>query len=152
MGGLYTSTNQAQIHVTACTSRHTPPHNHRSIEASSLDNLLEAPADSLVVIDEAQFAMEHVTQLMRSAPLSTYMFVAVLSGSFQQRGWDGIGDLLAAADHIVHTKAKCSECGNDAPFTVRTVADDTLVLCGASNIYQPRCREHIPISAQAGCL
>jgi len=133
---------------------HITTHSPRcqKLPARSLDNLTEVPPDCLVIIDEAQFQIEQVTRLMRTAPPTTYILVAVLSGTYRQRGWDGIGDLLAAADHIIHAKAECSECGDDAPFTVRTVDDDTLVLCGAANMYQPRCRKHLPITAESGCM
>ena len=60
--------------------------------------------------------------------------------------------LLSLADKVTKLKAICNSCGNDAHYTQRLVSgqpadfDDPLILIGAQDCYQARCRSCFKIT------
>jgi thymidine kinase len=51
-----------------------------------------------------------------------------------------IPDLLAHAESITKTLAICVRCGNPAKHTQRLRGSDDLIVVGASDMYEARCR------------
>jgi thymidine kinase len=54
--------------------------------------------------------------------------------------FESVSKLLAIADDIIHIKAVCAFCYNDASFSLKTKASDDLVEIGADELYKPCCR------------
>jgi len=74
------------------------------------------------------------------------VIVAGLDVDFRGIPFGCMPQLMALADEVIKLKAVCMKCGNDARFTQRLVgavpakASDELVVVGASDCYQARCR------------
>jgi len=51
-----------------------------------------------------------------------------------------IPDLLAHAESITKTLAICVRCGNPAKHTQRLRGSDDLIVVGAADMYEARCR------------
>jgi thymidine kinase len=49
-------------------------------------------------------------------------------------------DLLCVAESITKTLAICVRCGNPAKHTQRLVESSDLIVVGAADMYEPRCR------------
>ena len=115
-------------------------HDGQKIPAQCVDNIRCLPADATVLIDEVQFSAGHVLELLKSVPRTTTVFMSGLSGDFRQRGWSGMEDIAALCDDVYYLKAKCTLCQEPAAFTVRKSNSTDLVVCGGTDLYEPRCR------------
>ena len=51
-----------------------------------------------------------------------------------------IGTLATRAEYVTKALAVCHRCGEPANFTQRTVVSDDLVVLGATDSYEARCR------------
>ena len=49
--------------------------------------------------------------------------------------------LLAAAEYVTKVHAVCVRCGNLANHSHRTTSNDSLVLLGETDSYEPLCRD-----------
>jgi len=77
------------------------------------------------------------------------VFCSGLNGSFEQKPFGKILDLVPQADEVVHLKAKCTTCLfdgtiKDAPFTKRLIEDRTLNIPGGKETYAAVCRNIYP--------
>ena len=128
-------------------------HDGNRVEALPLDNvqrILEiAQADyiSVIGIDEAQFFSKEILPIICSLIQSgKRVIVAGLDLDFRGAPFGCIPLLLAIADTITKLKAICTECGDDAHYTQRLVNgapaqyDDPIIMIGAQESYQARCR------------
>ena len=118
-------------------------HDGRQLHAQCVDNVRCLPADCCVLIDEVQFTTGHVLDLLKTVPHNTHVFMSGLSGDFRRRGWPGMENVMALCDDVFFLKAKCTICHEAAPFTVRKGNRTDLVLCGGTDMYEPRCRHCI---------
>ena len=50
--------------------------------------------------------------------------------------------LMAEAEDVTKVHAVCTVCGGDASRSQRVVASDDVVLVGATDAYEARCRAH----------
>ncbi len=48
--------------------------------------------------------------------------------------------LLTMADETIRTTARCAQCGGVAEFSQRMIADDSAIVVGGAESYEPRCR------------
>jgi thymidine kinase len=48
--------------------------------------------------------------------------------------------LQAMADELVHRTARCVRCGGEAEFSQRMINDDSPIVVGGADLYEPRCR------------
>lgn len=128
-------------------------HDGNRVEALPLDNvqrILEiAQADyiSVIGIDEAQFFSKEIVPIICSLIAhGKRVIVAGLDLDFRGAPFGCMPLLLAIADTVTKLKAICTECGNDAHFTQRLVNDnpakydDPIIMIGAQESYQARCR------------
>ena len=115
--------------------------------SSAVIEQLLLPDTQVVAIDEVQFFDQTITDVcMRLVNEKKRVIVAGLDLDF--RGWPfgPMPQLLAYADAIAKLKAVCHHCGDDAHFTQRLVngqparIDDPLIMIGAEECYQARCR------------
>jgi thymidine kinase len=115
--------------------------------AEVLPNL--SPDTTVVAIDEAQFFDEEIISIIQSlADRGIRVIVAGLDTDFRGEPFGPIPTLMAQAEHVDKLHAICMICGEEASRTQRLVNgkparyDDPVVIIGASELYEARCREH----------
>ncbi len=131
------------------------------IHAHSGDKLAATPVDqpkklfsfiqdstSIIGIDEVQFFSHDIVEVIITLiEAGKRVIVAGLDLDFRGIPFSCMPALLAIADEVTKLKAICMECGSDAHFTQRLVNgkparfDDPVILVGAQECYQARCRE-----------
>ncbi len=99
------------------------------------------PRTEVVGIDEAQFLGEGiVAACARLAELGKRVIVAGLDTDFMGRPFEPMPRLLAVAEEINKLLAICVRCGNPAVHTQRIVSSEELIVVGAGEMYEARCR------------
>ena len=127
-------------------NRNICSHNRTKLEitfsASTVREILdtqEVKEADVVMFDEIQFfadASEEIPLLAQEK----IVICAGLNSDYRRRPFPNIAPLLAQAEQLTFLAAVCSICGEDAHFTRRIVASDSLELIGGAEAYQPRCR------------
>lgn len=120
-------------------------HDANAIQSTPIDNsqtiLLLAQDVDVVGIDEAQFFDNEITTVCETLALrGIRVIVAGLDMDYIGRPFGQMPDLLAIADFITKLHAICVKCGNLANFSFRKTAQDSQVLLGEKETYEPRCR------------
>jgi thymidine kinase len=105
--------------------------------------LLQSVEDRTVVvgIDEAQFfdaGLVEVARLLAGAGKN--VIVAGLDLDYLGRPFEPVPTLLLHAEYVTKTLAVCHRCGGPGLFTQRVVEGDDLVVLGAEDSYEARCR------------
>jgi len=117
-------------------------------QASDILHALQA-GTTVVAIDEAQFfdpAIVQVAQKLASEGLR--VIVAGLDMDFRGEPFGAMPQLLCIAEEVTKLQAICVVCGNLATHTQRLVNhqparyDDPVIMVGALERYEARCREH----------
>jgi thymidine kinase len=116
----------------------------------SADILKKLDADTTVVgIDEAQFFDDGIIALTSQlAGRGIRVLVAGLDQDFRGEPFGPMPALMAKAEHVDKIQAICMVCGDPASRTQRLVNgkparyDDPVVIVGASEMYEARCRKH----------
>lgn len=114
-----------------------------STPISSSQNILLLSNDVEVVgIDEAQFFDEGLPEVCEQlAAKGIRVIVAGLDMDFLGRPFGPIPALLAKAEYITKVHAICVRCGALANHSYRLVENDSKVLLGEKESYEPRCRD-----------
>lgn len=107
-------------------------------------------ADTQVVgIEEVQFFGPEIVDVCETlVSMGKRVIVAGLPSDFRNEPFGPMPVLLAKADKVDRIHAVCMTCGGDADFTQRIVDgkpasyNDPIVLVGASEAYEARCRSH----------
>src|SRR5690349_102655 len=95
----------------------------------------------VVGIDEANFMGPGLVDVaQRLADSGKQVIIAGLDTDYMGRPFPPMPDLLAVAESITKTLAICMRCGNPAKHTQRLVESEELILVGASDAYEARCR------------
>jgi thymidine kinase len=95
----------------------------------------------VVGIDEAQFFDSSITLVCEQLALKGIrVIVAGLDMDYTGKPFGPMPDLLAIADYITKLHAICMKCGQIANISYRKSADEKQVLLGATDVYEPRCR------------
>jgi thymidine kinase len=104
---------------------------------------------TVVGIDEAQFFDPEVVQVAEElATRGIRVLVAGLDTDFRGEPFGPMPVLMSMAEHVDKLHAICMVCGDEASRTQRLVNgsparfDDPVVIVGASEMYEARCREH----------
>ncbi len=121
-------------------------------EAVAVDNVadlrtkLDAKAE-MVLIEEAQFFDDSIVDVaVELADRGVEVVLAGLDQDFRRRPFGPVAALLAVADDVVKLRAICMKCGAPASHTYRAVdgrparENDPIVLIGATESYEARCR------------
>lgn len=112
----------------------TPVENAQSI-------LLYAQDVDVVGIDEAQFFDAEIGDVCEQLAMKGIrVIVAGLDMDFKGNPFGQMPSLLAKADYITKLHAICVKCGNIANISYRKTAQESQVLLGEKDIYEPRCR------------
>jgi thymidine kinase len=104
---------------------------------------------TVVAVDEAQFFDDEIVNVaLELAQRGVRVIVAGLDMDFRGEPFGPMPVLMATAEKVDKLHAICMECGNEASRTQRLVNgnparyDDPVVIVGASEMYEARCREH----------
>jgi thymidine kinase len=104
---------------------------------------------TVVGIDEAQFFDPEVVQVAKAlADRGVRVLVAGLDTDFRGEPFGPMPVLMSIAEHVTKLHAICMVCGEEASRTQRLVNgsparfDDPVVIVGASELYEARCRQH----------
>lgn len=122
---------------------------HEALPATSVADLeakIERDTD-VVVIDEAQFFDSSLVELaVDLADHGRDVVIGGLDQDFRREPFGPMPLLLAVADEVVKLRAICMKCGAPASHTYRTIngkpahKDDPVILIGAAEKYEARCR------------
>jgi thymidine kinase len=111
------------------------------------DNL--KPETTVIAIDEAQFFDADLTSTVEKlANEGKRVIVAGLDTDFRGEPFGVMPQLMAKAERVDKIHAICMVCGEPAARTQRLVNgkparyDDPIVIIGASELYEARCRAH----------
>jgi thymidine kinase len=123
--------------------------NWRAIPVQRSEQILERldPQATVVAIDEAQFFDLGVAGVAnRLADRGVRVIVAGLDMDFRGEPFGPMPLLMAHAEHVDKLTAICVVCGEPASRTQRLINgapakyDDPVILVGASEVYEARCR------------
>ena len=136
-----------RYHIEKVTS-HNGLHVDAQPVASATDILgVILPETTVVAIDEVQFfdpAIVDVCEQLANA--GKRVICAGLDSDFRGKPFGPMPELLARAEQVYKLQAICVVCGNDASRTQRLIngrpaaEDDPVVLIGADEVYEARCR------------
>ena len=103
----------------------------------------------VVAIDEVQFFDEDIVEVAQHLADSGYrVILAGLDQDFRGEPFGPMPQLMCHAEQVTKLQAVCSVCGSPASRTQRLIDDkpagyeDPVILVGASESYEPRCRHH----------
>jgi thymidine kinase len=95
----------------------------------------------VIGVDEANFMGASLVDVaQRLADSGKQVIVAGLDTDYLGRPFVPIPDLLALAESITKTLAICVRCGNPAKHTQRLRGAEDLIVVGAAEMYEARCR------------
>lgn len=123
-------------------------HDENRIESTPVADAAEIrrclkPETQVLGIDEAQFMGPGLVPLcIELAAAGKRVIVAGLDMDYRGEPFDPVPQLMAVAEEVTKTHAVCLICGAPASHSQRIVAGTELVLVGAAEKYEPRCREH----------
>ncbi|HET89187.1 MAG TPA: thymidine kinase [Chloroflexi bacterium] len=137
---------------TRYAEREVTSHNGLQIEAIPVANTAQLrpriePDTTVVALDEAQFFDAGVVALCEDlAGHGTRVIVAGLDMDFRGEPFGPMPELMARAERVDKLQAICVICGGPASHTQRLINghpaayDDPVILVGASEVYEARCR------------
>ena len=119
------------------------------VEKSS-EILTKIDKDTTVIgVDEAQFFDPEIVDVCQQlAERGVRVLVAGLDMDFRGEPFGPMPILMSRAEHVDKLHAICMVCGDEASRTQRLVNgkparyDDPVVIVGASELYEARCRVH----------
>lgn len=114
----------------------------RSTPVESSQSILLLCGDAEVVgIDEAQFFDDELPNVAESlARRGIRVIIAGLDMDYTGRPFGPLPAMLARADYITKLHAICVRCGNIANYSYRLSSDDSTIMLGEKDQYEPRCR------------
>jgi thymidine kinase len=137
---------------TRYADREVTSHNGMQVAAVSVADtahvrsLIESDT-TVIALDEVQFFDEDVIELCDElASQGKRVIVAGLDMDFRGEPFGPVPTLMARAERVDKLQAICVECGGPASRTQRLIDghpaayDDPVILVGASEVYEARCR------------
>lgn len=121
-------------------------HSQWSIAAQPVDSsteLVRAVTDQtrVIGIDEGQFFDEALVGVVDDlAATGKQVIVAGLDTDYLRRPFGPIPALCDRAEYVTKMLAVCHRCGGPGLYTQRIVRSDDLVVLGAQDAYEARCR------------
>ncbi|NHM30110.1 thymidine kinase [Neobacillus terrae] len=118
--------------------------------AHSTEILVHIDAEvDLIAIDEVQFFDDEIVRIVQQLADSGYRVIcAGLDQDFRGEPFGKMPALMAVAELVTKLQAVCSVCGSPASRTQRLINGspasyhDPVILVGAAEAYEPRCRHH----------
>lgn len=120
-------------------------HDSNSIQSTPVESssaILILGANTQVVgIDEAQFFDEELPDVCTQlANKGIRVIIAGLDMDFSGKPFGPMPALMAIADDVSKVHAICLKCGGPAMYSYRTVTNESQILLGEKDSYEPRCR------------
>ncbi len=114
----------------------------QSTPVPSSTNILLLTGDVEVVgIDEAQFFDDELVNVCNQlANQGIRVIVAGLDMDYLGKPFGPIPQLMAVAEYVTKVHAICMKCGDLANHSHRITENDSLVLLGETDSYEPLCR------------
>lgn len=113
-------------------------------------------ATTVVAIDEAQFLDRDIVEVAETlADRGMRVIVAGLDMDFRGEPFGAMPEILALAEMVDKLQAICMVCGAPASRTQRLVNGrpaqytDPIIMLGAQEAYEARCREHHVVPGKA---
>ncbi|OHR63175.1 thymidine kinase [Bacillus sp. HMSC76G11] len=107
------------------------------------------PETDVIAVDEVQFFDEDIVDVVTTLANQGYrVIVAGLDQDFRGEPFSTVPALMAVAELVTKLQAVCSVCGSPSSRTQRLINgspasyNDPIILVGASESYEPRCRHH----------
>ncbi len=95
----------------------------------------------VIGVDEGQFFDEGLVQVAEQLALNgKQVIVAGLDMDYLARPFEPIPRLATRSEYVTKMLAVCHRCGEPAGFTQRLIQSDDLVVLGATDAYEARCR------------
>ena len=108
--------------------------------SSEIYKLVKEP--DVVAVDEAQFFDAGIlTVCVELANKGIRVIVAGLDKDYLGKPFGPMPSLMASAEYVTKVHAVCVRCGSLANFSHRISDDDSLIVVGEKNNYEPLCRE-----------
>jgi len=129
-------------------------HTGEKIQAEAVSSSIEilnklSSTINVVGIDEAQFYDVEIIKVAREiSRKGIRVILAGLDLDFRGEPFGPMGNLMAIADEVTKLHAICMVCGEEATMTQRLIEGipakytDPVVLIGASERYEARCKLH----------
>ncbi|HEX8018827.1 thymidine kinase [Mucilaginibacter sp.] len=120
-------------------------HNANKITSTPVDSasaiLLLASDAHVIGVDEAQFFDDELPEVCTVlANRGVRVIVAGLDMDFKGRPFGSMPNIMAIAESVTKLQAVCVRCGNPAQYSYRLVHDNSKILLGEKESYEPRCR------------
>ncbi len=121
-------------------------HSSLKVEAMAVadsDQLLHEVEDKTEVIgiDEVQFFDSGIIEVVEQLALAgKQVIVAGLDLDYLGRPFEPLPTMATRAEYVTKMLAVCHRCGGPANFTQRIVESTELVVLGATDAYEARCR------------
>ncbi|QEM14138.1 MULTISPECIES: thymidine kinase [Mucilaginibacter] len=120
-------------------------HNASKITSTPVDSasaiLLLASDAHVIGVDEAQFFDDELPEVCTIlANRGVRVIVAGLDMDFKGRPFGSMPTIMAIAESVTKLQAVCVRCGNPAQYSYRLVHDNSKILLGEKESYEPRCR------------
>ncbi|KIL30920.1 Thymidine kinase [Bacillus subtilis] len=103
----------------------------------------------VIAVDEVQFFDQEIVEVLSSLADKGYRVIAAgLDMDFRGKPFGVVPNIMAIAESVTKLQAVCSVCGSPASRTQRLIDgkpasyDDPVILVGASESYEARCRHH----------
>ncbi|EHA32237.1 thymidine kinase [Bacillus subtilis subsp. subtilis str. SC-8] len=103
----------------------------------------------VVAVDEVQFFDQEIVEVLSSLADKGYRVIAAgLDMDFRGEPFGVVPNIMAIAESVTKLQAVCSVCGSPASRTQRLIDgkpasyDDPVILVGAAESYEARCRHH----------
>jgi len=133
-------------HITSHTGQ---IHDAISVEDSKDISKHILPNTTVIAIDEVQFFDQGIVKVIDAmAERGIRVICAGLDLDFRGLPFGPMAELLCRAEEVTKLHAICVICGEDASRTQRLVNgeparfDDPVILVGAQEVYEARCRKH----------
>ncbi|NND83540.1 MAG: thymidine kinase [Acidimicrobiia bacterium] len=109
-------------------------------DSAELLGLVEDDTE-VIGVDEGQFFDHGLVEVVETLAYGgRQVIVAGLDLDYLGRPFEPIPTLASRAEYVTKALAVCHRCGEPANFTQRTVVSDDLVVLGATDSYEARCR------------
>ncbi|WP_019153983.1 thymidine kinase [Robertmurraya massiliosenegalensis] len=118
--------------------------------AHSMDIFKHIESDEdVIAIDEVQFFDSEILNVIQHLADSGHRVIAAgLDQDFRGEPFGQMPNVMAIAESVTKLQAVCTVCGSPASRTQRLINgnpasyDDPVILVGASEAYEARCRHH----------
>lgn len=112
---------------------------YRSIQSFIEHESAIIEKSDIILIDEGQFFIDLLMIIQLVEHYNKEVYVFGLDGDFKRNKFGRILDLIPICDTIEKLSAKC-KCGKNAIFSKRTIKNESQILVGSADAYEPNCR------------